>query len=125
MDDLQDMQNDLHAQTDEGLKRLSQSQGTNGMPAAPDVRQVPNPYGQGTADPDVVNQLRQQQQDANQTEREVRGGRGPGGDDELVRFVPTFPMMPGSSRYISLRTDRLTLQSQCTYGPVCRYNRTF
>jgi hypothetical protein len=88
VDDLQDMQNDLQAQTDEGLKRLSQSQGTNGMPAAPDVRQIPNPNGQGTPDQDVVNQLRQQQQDADQTIREVGG---PGGGEVKLRPVPIVP----------------------------------
>lgn len=92
VDDLQDMQNDLQAQTDEGLKRLSQSQGTNGMPAAPDVRQIPNPNGQGTPDQDVVNQLRQQQQDADQTEREIQGSRGPGGDEVKLRDVPVSPL---------------------------------
>jgi hypothetical protein len=85
VNDLQDMQNDLHAQTNEGLNRLSQSQGTNGMPAAPDVRQIPNPNGQGSIDPNVANQLRQQQQDADQTEREIKGGRGPGGNDVMLR----------------------------------------
>ena len=91
VDDLQDMQNDLHAQTDEGLKRLSQNQGTNGMPAAPDVRQTANPYGQGNPDQDVVNQLRQQQQDANQTEREIQRGRGPGGDQVKLQSAPVSP----------------------------------
>lgn len=92
VNDLQDMQNDMRAQTDEGLKNLAQKQGTNGMPAAPDVRQTPNPNGQGTPDQDVANQLKQQQQDANQTEKEIGG---PGGDGAQMQFVPTFPMMMG------------------------------
>ena len=46
---------------------------------APDVNTIPNPNGQGTADPDAVNQLNQQRQDADQTEKEVGGQNGPGG----------------------------------------------
>jgi hypothetical protein len=90
--DLQDMANDLRAQTDEGLKNLSQNQGTNGMPPAPDAKAVPNPNGQGTPDPDAVNQLKQQQQDADQTEKEVGSGTGgPGGNE--VKLLPNsiFP----------------------------------
>jgi hypothetical protein len=93
--DLQDMANDLRAQTDEGLKNLSQKQGTNGMPPAPDAKAVPNPNGQGTPDPDAVNQLKQQQQDADQTEKEVGTGQsgpgGPGGNE--VKLLPNsiFP----------------------------------
>ncbi|HEY4838831.1 MAG TPA: hypothetical protein VIH72_09500 [Candidatus Acidoferrales bacterium] len=93
--DLQDMANDLRAQTDDGLKNLSQKQGTNGMPPAPDAKAVPNPNGQGTPDPDAVNQLKQQQQDADQTEKEVGTGQsgpgGPGGNE--VKLLPNsiFP----------------------------------
>jgi hypothetical protein len=96
--DLQDMANDLRAQTDEGLKNLSQKQGTNGMPPAPDATAVPNPNGQGTPDPDAVNQLKQQQQDADQTEKEVGTGQsgpgGPGGNE--VKLLPDsiFPKTP-------------------------------
>jgi hypothetical protein len=96
--DLQDMANDLRAQTDEGLKNLSQKQGTNGMPPAPDAKAVPNPNGQGTPDPDAVNQLKQQQQDADQTEKEVGTGQGgsggPGGNE--VKLLPDsiFPKTP-------------------------------
>jgi hypothetical protein len=87
VNDLQDMANDLRAQTDEGLKNLSQNQGTNGMPPAPDAKAVPNPNGQGTPDPDAVNQLKQQQQDADQTEKEVGAGQGgPGGNE--VKLLP-------------------------------------
>lgn len=97
--DLQDMANDLRAQTDEGLKNLSQKQGTNGMPPAPDATAVPNPNGQGTPDPDAVNQLKQQQQDADQTEKEVGSGQGgPGGNVMLMPGAfakPTAPVAVG------------------------------
>jgi hypothetical protein len=91
--DLQDMSNDLRAQTDEGLKKLSEDQGKNGLPPAPDVTTTPNPNGQGTPDPDAVNQLKQQQQDADQTEKEVGNGQGgPGGsggtDGSQVKLLP-------------------------------------
>jgi hypothetical protein len=90
--DLQDMSNDLRAQTDEGLKKLSQDQGKNGLPAAPDVTQTANPNGQGTADPDAVNQLKQQQQDADQTEKEV--GSGQGGNVMLMPSPFSKPVAP-------------------------------
>jgi hypothetical protein len=83
------MSNDLRAQTDEGLKKLSQDQGKNGLPPAPDVSQIPNPNGQGTPDPDAVNQLNQQRQDADQTEKEIGGG--PGGGNVMLMPIPIFP----------------------------------
>jgi hypothetical protein len=89
--DLQDMSNDLRAQTDEGLKRLSENQGKNGLPPAPDVNTTPNPNGQGTPDPDAVNQLKQQQQDADQTEKEVGG---PGGNVMLLPGAFQQPRAP-------------------------------
>lgn len=93
--DLQDMSNDLRAQTDEGLKKLSTDQGKNGLPPAPDVQQIPNPNWQGTADPDAVNQLNQQRQDADQTEKEVGG---PGGNVMLrpdIFHQPRAPLAGG------------------------------
>ena len=89
IDDLQDMSNDLRAQTDEGLKKLSQDQGKNGLPPAPDVTQTANPNGQGTPDPDAVNQLNQQRQDADQTEKEVGGGSG--GGNVMLMPIPISP----------------------------------
>ena len=62
------------------------------MPSAPDATAFPNPNGQGTPDPDAVNQLKQQQQDADQTEKEVGNGQnGPGGNE--VKLLPNsiFP----------------------------------
>jgi hypothetical protein len=96
--DLQDMANDLRAQTDEGLKNLSEKQGTNGMPPAPDAKAVPNPNGQGSPDPDAANQLKQQQQDADQTEKEVGSGQGgpggPGGNEVKLLPESIFPNAP-------------------------------
>lgn len=79
---LQDFANDLQARTDEGLKILSEKQGTNGLPPAPDAVPVANPNGQGTLDPDATNQLKMQQQDADQTEKEVGSAREVG-DNEV------------------------------------------
>ena len=117
--DLQDMANDLRAQTDEGLKNLSQKQGTNGMPPAPDATAVPNPNGQGTPDPDAANQVKQQQQDADQTEKEVGTGQGgpggPGGNE--VRLLPesifpnTLPIR--ASRRISNAPARYRHKTGC------------
>jgi YVTN family beta-propeller protein len=74
---LQDFVNDLQARTDEGLKILSEKQGTSGLPPAPDTTPVPNPNGKGTPDPDAANQLKLQQQDADQTEKEVSSSAPP------------------------------------------------
>jgi hypothetical protein len=77
--DLQDMQNDMHAQMDSGLQTLAKDQGTNGLPPAPDTTIVPNSAGTGTPDPNAAAQLQQQQTDANQTEQEVKQAAGQGG----------------------------------------------
>jgi hypothetical protein len=91
VEDLQDMSNDLRAQTDEGLRKLSEDQGKNGLPPAPDVTRNPNPNGQGTPDPDAVNQLNQQRQDADQTEKEIGG---PGGNVMLMPGAFQLPRAP-------------------------------
>jgi hypothetical protein len=77
--DLQDMQNDMHAQMDSGLQTLAKDQGTNGLPPAPDATLIPNSAGTGTPDPNAAAQLQQQQNDANQAEQEVKQAAGQGG----------------------------------------------
>jgi hypothetical protein len=75
--DLQEMQNDLHARMDSGLKTLASNQGKNGIPPAPDSTPIVNKDGSGVADSDVATQLQQQQADADQTEKEVKqAGQG-------------------------------------------------
>jgi hypothetical protein len=78
--DLQEMQNDMHAQLDEGLQTLAKNQGTNGLPPAPDAVAVPNAAGQGVAD-NAAGQIQQQQADADQTEKEVKAA-GQGASNE-------------------------------------------
>jgi YD repeat-containing protein len=69
--DLQDMHNDFQAKVNDGLQKLADSQGKNGIPKSPDPARRDNPSG--TAQPDLTAQadLEQQQQDANKTEKEV------------------------------------------------------
>jgi hypothetical protein len=70
--DLTDMQNHLREQVDAGMKILSEKNGKDGLPLAPaaDPRAVP----EGTAAPDLTaaTDLQKQEQEADQTEREVR-----------------------------------------------------
>jgi hypothetical protein len=78
--DLQEMHNQFSQQIDSGLKTLAENQGKNGLPAAPDTHisagEVPAPS------PDNVQaELQKQQDDANQTEMDVKqqvsaGGQG-------------------------------------------------
>jgi hypothetical protein len=71
VNDLQDMLNDFNQKLDEGLQKLSQNAGQNGMPAAPPAGQQPNASGQGTPDTNAQSELQSQQQDANQAESDV------------------------------------------------------
>ncbi len=68
---LQDMHNDFRQQVDDGLQKLSQTAGQNGIPAAPPPGLTPNPAGQATPDPNAAAQLQSQQQEANQDESDV------------------------------------------------------
>jgi len=70
--DLNDMQNHLHEQVDAGMKTLSAQQGKNGLPAAPsaDPRAVPD--GTAAPDPKAAADLKEQEQEADQTEKEVQ-----------------------------------------------------
>jgi hypothetical protein len=81
---LQEMQNEMQAQMDAGLQRLASEQGKNGLPPAQDATAHANKEGTGVADTDALTQIQNQQQDANQTEKEVKqsGQGGQGGNDE-------------------------------------------
>jgi hypothetical protein len=71
VNDLQEMQNQFHAQLDAGLKTLADNQGKNGMPNAPDTSttggEVPAPAPDASAEAD----LQQQQKSADQAEANV------------------------------------------------------
>jgi hypothetical protein len=73
--DVDEMQNHLREQIDVGLKQLAESQGKNGLPAAPDTSTtaaagVPPP----TPDADVDSELRSVEGEADQAEKEVAQG---------------------------------------------------
>ncbi len=71
VDDLQDMHNHLREQVDDGLAALSKNQGKNGLPSGPAGNPQANPDGQAQPDQSVGNDLNQQQQQADQTEKDV------------------------------------------------------
>jgi YD repeat-containing protein len=70
--DLNDMQNHLREQVNAGMKILSEKQGKDGLPIAPspDPRAVPE--GTAAPDPTAASDLQKQQQEADQTEKEVQ-----------------------------------------------------
>jgi hypothetical protein len=72
VDDLQEMHNHFHEQLDNGLQKLADNSGKNGLPKAPDTTttagEVPTPPpDQGAAD-----QLQAQQQQADQVEAQIQ-----------------------------------------------------
>ena len=70
--DLQDMHNHFREQIDEGLGKLAQDQGKNGLPTAPDTTTTTVADGQAQPDLTAENDIRSQQQQADQTEGEVQ-----------------------------------------------------
>ena len=75
LQDLEEMQNNFRAQIDDGLKKLHDEQGLNGLPAAPPSAIGPPPrpseYGPAAADASAAVLLDQAQQDAADAERQV------------------------------------------------------
>jgi len=76
MDDLQEMHNHLREQVDDGLSALSKNQGKGGIPTGPAGSPRQNPDGQAQADPNVGNDLQQQQSSADQAEKDVQQSAG-------------------------------------------------
>jgi hypothetical protein len=72
LSDLNDMQNHLVEQVDAGMKMLAANQGKDGLPAAPaaDPRAVPD--GTATPDPTAAADLKEQETEADQSEKEVQ-----------------------------------------------------
>jgi hypothetical protein len=70
--DLQDMHNDFVQEMDAGLQIPSNNQGENGMPASPDAGRRANAEGQAQPYLTAILDLQQQQQEADQTERDVQ-----------------------------------------------------
>ena len=100
--DLQDMQNHMRETIDQGMTDLQKKQGQGGIPAAPAAAAAP-PQQTGFAaiapppDPNVQTELKQQDQEADQAEREVlqeAGSSNSGPNDSSA--APPPPMPPGT-----------------------------
>jgi len=71
-DDIQEMHNQLRITMDAGLKELSEKQGKNGMPPAPDTKTQAGEVPAPTPDTSVSSDLAQQQKDADAAEAEAK-----------------------------------------------------
>jgi hypothetical protein len=69
--DLIEMENHLREQVDAGLKILSEKQGKEGLPAAPAANPRAVAEGMAAPDPTAAAYLQMQEQEADQTEKEV------------------------------------------------------
>ena len=79
--DLQDMHNDFRSKITEGLGKLAENQGKNGIPSGPPAASKPNPAGQAQPDLTVGDDLKAQQDEAGQAEKEVQEASSDGGGD--------------------------------------------
>jgi hypothetical protein len=70
--DLQEMHNNLRQTMDEGLKKLAENAGKNGLPAAPDTKTTEGEIPAPAADSNVADDLQQTQKDADQAEAELQ-----------------------------------------------------
>jgi hypothetical protein len=80
--DLQDMHNDFQAKISEGLGKLAENQGKNGIPAGPAAGAKPNPNGQAQPDLTVEVDLKAQQDEASQAEKEVQDASATSSSDD-------------------------------------------
>jgi hypothetical protein len=71
VDDLQEMHNKFEEQLDNGMKELSNKQGQNGLPKAPDTKTVPSDVPPPAPDASAEKALEEQQSAADQTESQV------------------------------------------------------
>jgi hypothetical protein len=76
--DLQEMHNQFRAKLNEGLGRLGESQGSNGLPSGPPAS--PREVAEAKAQPDLtaIAELQRQEEDAKRTEKEVLEAAGSG-----------------------------------------------
>ncbi|HVM92615.1 MAG TPA: hypothetical protein VMT67_07380 [Terriglobales bacterium] len=84
VDDLMEMHNHFEEQLNNGMKQLSEKQGTNGMPKAPDADTVSSDLQAPEPDKDASKELSDQQQQADQAEQQAKqdaNGQGGGGDE--------------------------------------------
>ncbi len=70
--DLQDMHNSLRETMDEGLKKLADNNGKNGLPAAPDTKTTTGEVPPPAPDSNVQDDLAQTQKDADQAEADAK-----------------------------------------------------
>jgi hypothetical protein len=70
--DLNDMLNHLREQVDAGMKILAEKQGKDGLPVAPPANPRAVPEGTAAPDPAAAADLQKQEQEADQTEKEVQ-----------------------------------------------------
>ena len=71
VDALQDMHNHFQEQLNNGMKTLSEKQGTGNLPKAPDTATTPSAVQAPPADQDAQKELTDQEQQADQTEKQV------------------------------------------------------
>jgi hypothetical protein len=69
---LQDMQNQFREQIAAGMEALASSQGKNGLPTGPAAGPIPAPDGQAQPAPDAQTLLAQLNDEATQTENEIK-----------------------------------------------------
>jgi hypothetical protein len=81
LQDLQDMHNDFRAKISEGLGKLAENQGKNGIPKGPPAASKPNPAGQAQPDLTVADTLKAQEGEAGEAEKEVQDAASDGGGD--------------------------------------------
>ena len=77
LSDLEDMHNHFREQIDDGLGKLADNAGKNGMPGSPPADAKPTPDGQAQPDATAANDLQQQQQSAADTEAEAQSASKP------------------------------------------------
>ena len=72
VEDLQDMHNDFRARLSEGLGKLAENQGKNGIPSGPPAASKPNPNGQVQPDLTVEADLKAQLEEVSQAESDIQ-----------------------------------------------------
>jgi hypothetical protein len=76
------MHNDFRAKISEGLGKLAENQGKNGIPKGPPAASKPNPAGQAQPDLTVADTLKAQEGEAGQAEKEVQEAAADGGGND-------------------------------------------
>lgn len=72
VNDLQEMHNNFRQNMDQGLKKLAENNGKNGLPAAPDTKTTQGEVPAPTPDSNVQDDLQATQKEADQAEKEAQ-----------------------------------------------------